>query len=107
MSKFRISGALWDRIHHFAAFPQTGGEAQDVPGRDNSMKANSDHSIAPADGTLRPEPGPRDAFESIAILVGRAAHPTVAPYSRAGSAAGRSEQDAEYTESQRVVCSEF
>lgn len=25
MSKFRISSALWDKIHHFASFPQTGG----------------------------------------------------------------------------------
>jgi hypothetical protein len=25
MSRFKITGALWDRIHHFAAFPQTGG----------------------------------------------------------------------------------
>lgn len=22
---FRISPALWDKIHHFASFPQTGG----------------------------------------------------------------------------------
>ena len=22
---FRISSALWDKIHHFASFPQTGG----------------------------------------------------------------------------------
>jgi hypothetical protein len=25
-SSFRISSALWDKIHHFASFPQTGGE---------------------------------------------------------------------------------
>jgi hypothetical protein len=25
MSRFKISGALWDKIHHFASFPQTGG----------------------------------------------------------------------------------
>ena len=25
-SSFRISPALWDKIHHFASFPQTGGE---------------------------------------------------------------------------------
>lgn len=25
MSRFKISAALWDRIHHFASFPQTGG----------------------------------------------------------------------------------
>ena len=23
---FRITPALWDKIHHFASFPQTGGE---------------------------------------------------------------------------------
>jgi pyruvate dehydrogenase kinase 2/3/4 len=23
---FKISSALWDKIHHFASFPQTGGE---------------------------------------------------------------------------------
>jgi hypothetical protein len=26
MSIFKISGALWDKIHHFASFPQTGGQ---------------------------------------------------------------------------------
>ena len=25
MSRFKMSAALWDRIHHFASFPQTGG----------------------------------------------------------------------------------
>jgi hypothetical protein len=25
-SSFRITSALWDKIHHFASFPQTGGE---------------------------------------------------------------------------------
>jgi hypothetical protein len=26
MASFRTSSALWDKIHHFASFPQTGGE---------------------------------------------------------------------------------
>ncbi|WVQ82430.1 hypothetical protein IAT38_004558 [Cryptococcus sp. DSM 104549] len=30
MSKFKISGALWDRIHHFASFPQTGVSLQQM-----------------------------------------------------------------------------
>ncbi len=25
-SMFRITPSLWDKIHHFASFPQTGGE---------------------------------------------------------------------------------
>ncbi|GFZ48521.1 Pyruvate dehydrogenase kinase [Saitozyma sp. JCM 24511] len=30
MSRFRISGALWDKIHHFASFPQTGVSLQQM-----------------------------------------------------------------------------
>ncbi|OWZ36265.1 hypothetical protein LQV05_006392 [Cryptococcus neoformans] len=30
MSKFRISSALWDKIHHFASFPQTGVSLQQM-----------------------------------------------------------------------------
>lgn len=28
---FRITPALWDKIHHFASFPQTGGECMTDP----------------------------------------------------------------------------
>ncbi|KAK4686810.1 pyruvate dehydrogenase kinase 2/3/4, partial [Tremellales sp. Uapishka_1] len=30
MSRFKISGALWDKIHHFASFPQTGVSLQQM-----------------------------------------------------------------------------
>ncbi|KAK8853042.1 hypothetical protein IAR55_003743 [Kwoniella newhampshirensis] len=30
MSRFKISAALWDRIHHFASFPQTGVSLQQM-----------------------------------------------------------------------------
>lgn len=30
---FRISPALWDKIHHFASFPQTGGQSPPTPAR--------------------------------------------------------------------------
>ena len=30
MSGYRISATLWDKIHHFASFPQTGGESYTI-----------------------------------------------------------------------------
>lgn len=35
MSRFRISPALWDKIHHYSSFPQTGGE---LPERQTSFR---------------------------------------------------------------------
>lgn len=31
MSRFKITPQLWDKIHHFASFPPTGGEYRPPP----------------------------------------------------------------------------
>jgi hypothetical protein len=59
---FRISPALWDKIHHFASFPQTGGKLAfyfHLPCTHFMTR-----SIAAADGPLRTESEPGDLVES-------------------------------------------
>jgi hypothetical protein len=54
---FRISSALWDRIHHYASFPQTGGtrrgHCRDVR---HSSKSRLYYSVLAADGPVWPKP---------------------------------------------------
>lgn len=56
---YRINSRLWDKIHHFAGFPQTGGvflintDELAVP---FCAHPESYASLAPADGSVRAEP---------------------------------------------------
>lgn len=125
MSRFKITGALWDRINHFAAFPQTGGmsiptahlhNSALVTENDNSYawrenrlvrKQSLTSSITSTDGPIRPEPVAGNTAESIPVLVGRTTHKALASYSGIGCSSRWTKQDAEYRKSQRVVCAEF
>jgi hypothetical protein len=85
MSRFKITNALWDRINHFAAFPQTGGEAfVDRLSCTGITENTLTSSLTPADGPIRPEPLSRNLAESIPILIGRTTNKTLASYSGIG-----------------------
>lgn len=60
-SPFRITAALWDRIHHYASFPQTGGQriAHLLCPRLTAVRL----SVAATDGPLWTEPIPGHALQ--------------------------------------------
>jgi pyruvate dehydrogenase kinase 2/3/4 len=59
---FRITPALWDRIHHFASFPQTGGKLVILSPSQKSHKL--DHSFTAANGALWTESQSRNFVKS-------------------------------------------
>lgn len=63
---FRISPALWDKIHHFASFPQTGGRVSSLP---LIWVADCFSSLVAANGTVRTKPESRNSSESKPVLV--------------------------------------
>jgi hypothetical protein len=79
MSRFRISPALWDKIHHYSTFPQTGGEH---PQRkyhfsladEKFLSARLFISLVAANGLVRSKSIPGNTLESFAILGGGVAH---------------------------------
>ncbi|KAG6823508.1 hypothetical protein H0H87_000928, partial [Tephrocybe sp. NHM501043] len=60
---FRITSALWDKIHHFASFPQTGGECL----CHRLFAAHPACSVPSADGPVRPKSLAGHAPQGVAV----------------------------------------
>ena len=68
MAGFRITPALWDKIHHFASFAQTGGASHSDHTCETHLSVRC--SVVAADGALRPEPESGDSPESKPVPCG-------------------------------------
>lgn len=76
-SSYRITSQLWDKIVHFASFPQTAGTSSPPPTLTTSLVPYYPPiSLSPADGPLRSEPLPGYSPQSIPVLVRYVYHTT-------------------------------
>jgi hypothetical protein len=127
---FRITPGLWDKIHHFASFPMTGGVSCMSL---DTLDSNMDHDICSepaADGAVWAESEPGDVVQGVSVL-GRYANawllcvfltrmiltwerltrgtpgPTGTPGERAGRAAPQPARHAVHQEGQELVCPVF
>src|ERR1700677_1577453 len=65
-SSFRISSSLWDKIHHFASFPQTGGQLLFL-WLSNHLPYHKYISVVAANGSIWSEPKSGNFVESQSI----------------------------------------